>query len=83
VQDVKPVEARHFEIQKHQIGQGVFNSVCIVAESVQIIDGFFTIPDYLEPVDDLTIVEGFAGEQNVIRLIFCEQNDGWITHGER
>jgi hypothetical protein len=79
-QDFKPVNARHLQVKQKQVGERILGTVGVFFLAHQVGDGLFAIPNDMKRVREIPSLERFSNEDNVVWIVFGEQNNGLIWH---
>ncbi len=80
-QEIQPVGAGHFQIQDHQIRQGMELALRVDAVPQQVLDGLLAIGGSLHPEPEARLLDSQPEEGLVIMIVFDQQQIQ--TLGER
>jgi hypothetical protein len=75
LKNLEAVHPGHFEIEQKDVGQGVFVTVGVFADAIEVSEAFFAIGNDEEGVLDAAVFKGAPDEEDVIGQILGQEND--------
>jgi hypothetical protein len=81
LQYLESISTGHFHVEEQKGGKWILCPISVLPLPHQIRDRFLAIPNDLESVGDLRLFESKLDEENVIIIIFGQQNNPGIHCG--